>query len=116
MENKKKLEDLEKTIKEMEAISIFLEEIDHLNLLQEDYIDFREYEDEAKGNLSVNALLTLNELRRTKKEHITLSHVIDEKIEKANELVETLLRKMYEEQNILRKEANKEENKKDTEA
>ena len=109
MEKDKRLEDLENKIKEMEAISIFLEEIEHLNLLQEDYIDFREYEDEAKGNLSTNALLTLNELRRTKKEHITLSHVIEEKIEKANEIVETLLREMYSKKNELRKEDNKQE-------
>lgn len=109
MEKDKRLEDLENKIKEMEAISVFLEEIEHLNLLQEDYIDFQEYKDEAKGDLSTNALLTLNELRRTKKEHITLSHVIDEKIEKANEIVETLLKEMYSKQNELIKEANKQE-------
>ena len=37
MEKDKRLEDLENKIKEMEAISVFLEEIEHLNLLQEDY-------------------------------------------------------------------------------
>lgn len=115
MENKERLEYLENKIKEMEAISIFLEEIEHLNLLQEDYIDFQEYKDEAKGNLQINALLTLNELRRTKKEHITLSHVIDEKIGSANDIVEKLLREMYDQQNKLKKDI-KEDTKKDTEA
>ena len=102
-----KIEEISKRIEKVEKISILLEAIGNISRLQEDYIDFSEYEDE-KGNMLSNALLTLNELRRTKAEHITLSYVIDEKITEANKIVQDILRVMYKEKKDLQIKNNME--------
>lgn len=108
MENNK---EISKMIEEVEKVSILLEAIGNLSSLQLDYIDFEEYSDKTENDVT-NALLTLNELLRTKSEHITLGHVIDEKIAEADKQVQKILKTLYS----MKKETTKEDNNEDTEA
>lgn len=58
-------------------LAVLIERVQAFNTLIKDYIDFKEfkYEDLTKND---NALLVLNELNRTKQEHILLNCQIDE--------------------------------------
>ena len=99
MENNKKIS---KLIDELEKVSVLLEVIGNISNLQLDYIDFQEYKDN-------NAILTLNELMRTKSEHVTLGHILEEKVKEADKQVQKVLHELYKESGKEQKEKIKED-------
>ena len=88
-----------KNIEKLEEATLLLGAIGDLSRLQEDYIDFKECED--RDNALDNALLTLTELKRTKEEHLTLSYLMEEKINETRKILESVLKEMYKEKEAL---------------
>ena len=76
--------------KKLERLQVLIDTIKSFNNLQEDFIDFTEYE--ITDNEKDNAVYTLYQLNRRKKEHVILNYEIEEKLEEAGKLLEELVK------------------------
>ena len=92
-------EQIKNIISNLEQVSIIIDRVEDFNKLQEDYIDFSIYEDNKDGgkDLRDSALLTLNELLRTKESHLSLCYQMTDLLKDANDTLEKSLRKLYKE-------------------
>ena len=82
----------EQIIKDLERVICNLEKVQAFNNLQEDFINFNVYDDGK--STEENALLTLNELKRTQNDHLLLSYTIDDYLRESINKVSNSLRKI----------------------